>query len=144
MFRTATLTDYDRLIELGTEYKNSSQVLQKMRIDVEGIIHFSLTQPTSFIIVSEVDGVVEGFAICILTQYFLNKLYKELFIQCVYTTTKCKGDFLRVIEDAAKEVGADRISIGHRLEENVDKYHRLYKVKGFTPLTMEYTKELNV
>lgn len=142
MFRLSEERDVARIEELGREYYDKSDTLKTMQVDIKTFTDLWRKMAAVVCVVREnAEGVIDGFAYCSVSPNTMNLNKTQMEVLCLYTQTEGQ-DFFFALEDLAKKLNVDQITIGHRLEENEEVYRRLYRQKGYKETTIQYRKDL--
>ncbi|MDG9783877.1 GNAT family N-acetyltransferase [Metapseudomonas otitidis] len=148
MIRTATYSDIQRLIELGTLLHSISSYSQ-VSFDAEKAGRFLahlIEDKHGVVFVSEKEGVVVGgLAGGITDEWFSNDLVAydfSVFVEPAHRNGFIAIKLLRAFESWAKAMGAVRVHMGIGTSMHVKGTSELYEALGFSFFGPMFVKEI--
>jgi hypothetical protein len=141
MIRKATEKDIEDITAIGLEFGIKSRFVHTMQVDefkIRGAIQAALVDVNSVLLVSEINGKVEGAIFGMVLQPFFSE---EKVLQELALYSRKQTGFLHLLdafEDAAKDLGVNKIVIGSK--PAFCNLRKIYERRGYTLLEEQYLK----
>jgi hypothetical protein len=143
MIRRATVEDFEVVVKLASDFAKASEGIHRCQVSeaqVRDTIKYAIVSSIAILLVSELDGIVEGF----LLAYLLRPCFSDEIIAQEFGLYARKAKSLIHLLDnfelEAKSLGAYKIMIGHK--PKFCNMKNIYERKGYTLLEEQFMKEV--